>query len=63
MTSHTDADLDGIPDSAESPGGTFAGLPLYAWGARTGQRDIFVHVDYMVKAADPGVMPRCEALD
>ncbi len=63
VTSHTDADLDGIPDSAESPGGTFAGLPLYAWGARTGQRDIFVHVDYMVKAGDPGVMTRCEALD
>lgn len=61
ITSSTDSDNDGIPDQAEVPGGTFAGLPLYDWGARVGVRDIFVHIDYM-DSTDPGVIPREEAL-
>jgi hypothetical protein len=56
-----DSDADGIPDSAEIAGGSFAGLDLYAMGARTGQRDIFIEVDRM-NSADPGVIPRSEAL-
>jgi len=42
-----DADGDGIPDCAEASGKTFAGLPLYDWGARAGTPDIFVELDYM----------------
>lgn len=57
----TDADNDGIPDSAEVSGGTYAGMDLYSMGARTGQRDIFIEVDYMT-STDPGVTPRKEAL-
>lgn len=56
-----DADADGIPDSAETAGGTFAGLDLYAMGARTGQRNIFIELDRM-SSADPGVIPRSESL-
>ena len=62
VTSDTDADADGIPDSCEVFGSTFAGLPLYDWGARTGQKDIFIHVDYML-SADPACTPRRAALD
>ena len=62
VTSDTDADADGIPDSCEVSGSTFAGLPLYDWGASTGQRDIFIHIDYM-NSADPACTPREEALD
>ncbi|WP_156905317.1 hypothetical protein [Chitinibacter tainanensis] len=58
----TDTDDDGIPDSAEVAGGTFAGLDLYSMGARSGQRDIFLELDYM-SSSDPGVKPRKEALD
>ncbi len=61
ITSTDDLDLDGIPDESEVPGGTFAGLPLYAWGARTGQKDIFLHIDYM-DSTDEGIIPRKEAL-
>ena len=56
-----DSDSDGIPDSAEQAGGTFAGLDLYAMGARTNQVDIFVEIDRMT-SADPGLIPRQEAL-
>ncbi|WP_373973922.1 hypothetical protein NT239_09700 [Chitinibacter sp. SCUT-21] len=56
-----DSDNDGIPDSAEVAGGRFAGLDLYAMGARTGQRDIFLEIDYM-SSTDEGVKPRAEAL-
>lgn len=56
-----DADNDGIPDSAEMQGGTYAGLDLYSMGARTGQRDIFIEVDHM-DSTDPGVIPRKESL-
>ena len=57
-----DNDDDGIPDSAEVAGGTFAGLDLFAMGARTSQPDIFVEVDYM-NTTDMGVMPQRGALD
>lgn len=67
LATSADGDLDGLPDSAESPGGTFAGLPLYLWGARTGRPDIFIHLNYMDPAgkavADEGITPRKEALD
>ena len=43
----TDADLDGFPDCAEQNGRGYLGMPLYKWGARTGQRDMFIEVDYM----------------
>lgn len=62
VTSGIDADADGIPDSSEQAGSTFAGLPLYNWGARTSQKDIFIHIDYM-DTNDYGVIPRKEALD
>ncbi len=52
----SDADGDGIPDSAEVSGGTFAGIDLYAMGARVGQKDIFVEVDRM-DSNDPGITP------
>ncbi len=57
-----DDDDDGIPDSAEAAGGTFAGLDLFAMGARTAQSDIFVEVDYM-NIADTGVVPQRAALN
>ena len=58
----SDDDDDGIPDSAEVAGGTYAGLDLFAMGARTAQPDIFVEVDYM-NIADTGVVPQRAALD
>lgn len=63
-----DLDQDGIPDCSEQPGSTFAGLPLYDWGARAGQKDIFIEIDYMdstnsdAQPADEGITPRKEAL-
>ena len=68
VTCNTDADNDGIPDCSEVSGSTFAGLPLYDWGARTGQRDIFIEVDYMdatdggAQSADEGIIPHKDAL-
>lgn len=62
ITSDADTDVDGIPDQAEMSGGRFAGLDLFAMGARTGQPDIFIEIDYMT-SADPGVTPREGALD
>jgi len=60
-----DADNDGIPDEAESPGGTYGGLPLYDFGARPGRPDIFVYVDYMDPSGsgsyDAGMDPQKEA--
>ena len=56
-----DSDRDGIPDSAKLPGGTYAGLDLYAMGARRGRRDIFLEVDYMA-GSDEATTPRREAL-
>lgn len=57
-----DADGDGVPDSSEIAGTTFAGLNLYAMGARTGQKDIFIEVDYM-SSSDLGIIPQQAALD
>ncbi len=62
VTCTTDADADGIPDCSEVSGSTYAGLNLYAMGARTGQKDVFIEVDYM-DSTDPGVIPQRAALD
>lgn len=60
-----DNDKDGIPDCAEEPGKTFFNMPVYEWGARKGQTDVFIEVDYMAKeeSGDLGTEPRKEALD
>ncbi|BAJ02532.1 fibronectin type III domain-containing protein [Shewanella violacea] len=60
-----DNDNDGIPDCAEQPGMSFFGMPVYDWGARTGQTDLFIEVDYMSKASsgDHGTQPRREVFD
>lgn len=42
-----DDDADGIPDCSEEEGSTYAGLDLYTLGARKGQKDLFIEVDYM----------------
>ncbi|WP_394824766.1 lamin tail domain-containing protein [Pendulispora albinea] len=55
------SDNDGIPDSAKVEGGSFAGLNLYAMGARKGQRDLFIYVDYLT-SDDPGITPRESSL-
>ncbi|WP_211443943.1 hypothetical protein [Collimonas humicola] len=57
-----DSDKDGIPDSAKVQGGTFGGMDLYSLGARKGQRDIFIHVNYMSSATDIAVTPQKNAL-
>ncbi|HTN67753.1 MAG TPA: lamin tail domain-containing protein [Burkholderiaceae bacterium] len=61
-----DSDGDGIPDSAKQPGGTYGGIDLYAMGARPGQRDIFLQIDFMSDPGDgrhdPMLRPRKEAL-
>lgn len=65
----TDGDHDGIPDCAEAPGETFAGVPLYAYGARPQQPDIFVEIDHMDPkgkdglTVDPGLLPQRPSLD
>jgi hypothetical protein len=56
-----DEDKDGIPDSAEVVGGTFAGIDLYSMGARTGKRDIFIELDRM-DSTDAGINPIKESL-
>lgn len=60
-----DSDEDGIPDSAKLAGGTYGGLDLYSMGARRGQRDLFMQIDYMQEPAgrrEPMLKPRKEAL-
>lgn len=62
-----DSDADGVPDTAKVQGGTYAGLDLYAMGARPGARDVFLEIHVMdqnPKAAVPdlGFIPRSEAL-
>jgi hypothetical protein len=59
--SATDFDNDGVPDSAEVMGGTYAGMDLFAIGARPDQKDIFVEVDFMEGDA-AGLIPKKEAL-
>lgn len=56
-----DSDRDGIPDSAKVAGGTYGGLDLYALGARRGQRDVFMEIDYM-QGSDAALVPRRDAL-
>ena len=58
----TDSDDDGIPDTAKLAGGSYGGQNLYAMGARPGQRDLFVHVDYL-DSSDPGIIPNAAALN
>ncbi len=62
ITCSLDEDEDGIPDCSEQPGSTFAGLPLYDWGARANQKDIFIEVDYM-DSSDAGITPHRTALE
>lgn len=62
VISDADVDRDGVPDSAEVAGGRFAGLDLYAMGARIGPRDVFIEIDRM-QSSDPAVIPQREALD
>lgn len=64
-----DTDNDMIPDCNEQPGTTYAGMPLYDWGARVGVVDIFIEVDYVdptgagtLSTPEEGVIPRKEAL-
>jgi hypothetical protein len=65
--SATDLDNDGIPDSAEQPGGTFAGIDYYSMGARSGRRDIFIEIHTMdqnpLATADYGFILQKGALD
>lgn len=61
ITSNVDADGDGVPDQAEVQGSTYAGLDMYALGARVAQPDIFVEV-HRVDSDDPGVIPQPAAL-
>ncbi|QLG88003.1 lamin tail domain-containing protein [Chitinibacter bivalviorum] len=56
-----DQDGDGIPTYAKAPGQTFGGINYYDMGARPGQKDVFIQVNWM-KTLDPGVLPRKEAL-
>lgn len=58
----SDDDHDGIPSSAKRPGGTYAGLDLYAMGARAGRPTILLHIDWMTPGTDEGIKPRKEAL-
>jgi len=62
VSSDTDADVDGIPDVCEQSGATYMGLPVYDWGARVSQKDVFIHIDYM-NSVDLGVNPRKDSLD
>lgn len=62
VTSDVDADQDGLPDAAEVPGTHFAGLDLYAMGARLGVRDVFVEIDRM-DSKDPALTPLRAGLD
>ena len=62
-----DDDGDGVPSSAKVPGGTYAGMDLYAMGARPGQRDVFLEIHAMDQAGgttpeDLGFVVREEAL-
>lgn len=61
ITLDADDDADGVPDQAEQSGGSYAGLNLYAMGARTNQKDMFIEVDRMI-SNDPGITPRQVAL-
>jgi hypothetical protein len=55
-----DNDQDGIPSIAKQQGNTFGGIDIYAMGARQGQKDIFIQLDYM---KDIVSIPQRKALD
>lgn len=59
--SATDEDGDGIPSTAKVAGGTYAGLDLYAMGARAGRPTLLIQLDSM-QSTDEGVKPQREAL-
>lgn len=60
----SDEDKDGIPDANEVAGSTFIGMPLYEWGARKNQKDIFIHIDYMAGwERNEGLNPRRDSLE
>jgi hypothetical protein len=59
----TDTDEDGLPDCSERPGTYYQGVPIYAYGARLYQKDIFIEVDYMIDPERPWITPRWEALE
>lgn len=64
-----DLDTDGIPDDLEAAGATYLGMPLYDWGARPGQTDLFIEIDYMDSTSggqypvNEGVIPHILALE
>ncbi len=63
---YPDLDLDGIPDVAELPNTKFEDMPLYDWGARPAQRDLFIHVATMEvgdEETDGGLLLQKNALD
>ncbi|MBL6735276.1 MAG: hypothetical protein ISP86_05300 [Shewanellaceae bacterium] len=47
LGNNADADLDGIPDCAETECGFHNDMPFYYWGARPGYTDVFIQVNYM----------------
>ncbi len=51
-----DDDGDGIPDAYEAPGMTIYGMPLYEWGARPGQVDLFISLNFM-ESTNGGLLP------
>jgi len=63
-----DVDADGLPDCSEAVGASYAGVDVYGLGARPGQRDIFMEIDYMDPkgkdgiTVDPGMVPYMVAL-
>ena len=65
---YPDLDLDGIPDAAELPNTKFEDMPLYDWGARPAQRDLFIHIatmemDVVEGETDGGLLLQKDALD
>jgi hypothetical protein len=61
-TDNSDNDNDNILDRFEVAGSNLNGLDLYAMGARTGQRDIFLEIDNMT-SAEAKLNPQRVALD
>ncbi|MFM2344941.1 MAG: hypothetical protein RLZZ210_1553 [Pseudomonadota bacterium] len=55
-----DEDGDGIPTIAKALGKTFGGIDVYAMGARKGQKDVFIQIDYMNNSVS---IPQKTALD
>ena len=53
----SDIDRDGIPDEREQAVASYLGMPLYDWGARVEQTDVFLHIFYMRDLDNPGLIP------